>query len=59
MSPVSRLLGPVITVVVGVVLALATTLSLSYAAGAPDRKVEQRIQQGKVDAPNVVVYGER
>jgi hypothetical protein len=49
----------VITVVVGVVLALVATLSLSYAAGAPDRKVEQRIQQGKVDAPNVVVYGER
>jgi hypothetical protein len=49
----------VITVVVGVVLALVTTLSLSYAAAAPDRKVEQRIQQGKVDQPNVVVYGER
>jgi hypothetical protein len=46
-------------VVVGVVLALVATLSLSYAAGGPDRKVEQQIQQGKVDPPTVVVYGER
>jgi hypothetical protein len=58
-SPLSKLAGPVITVVVGAVLALVTTLSLSYAATAPDRNVEHRIQQGKVDTPNVVPYGER